>query len=367
MENSKVKLRNKLLFTPGPLTTAPEVKEAMLTDLGSRDQAFTGIVRDVRKQLLHLAGVSADEYACVLLQGPGTFGLEAIASSAVPRDGHLLAVINGAYGTRMANIAEVHGIRTTRLSFEENEWPDVGQVRAALAADPSITHVSVVHSETTTGIVNDIESIGQAVKQSGKIYMVDAMSSFGAVPIDFERCGIDFLVSSSNKCIESVPGFTYVICRKAALEQCRGQARTVSFDLYAQWQGLERDGQFRFTPPTHAILAFHKALELFDREGGVAARAKRYGENHRTLVEGMTAMGFKTYLDSEKQGYIITSFLYPEKDFNFADFYSKLNDQGFVIYPGKLSQADCFRIGHIGQIFPDDVKRLLAAVKEIRG
>ncbi len=357
--------QDKLLFTPGPLTVAAEVREAMLTDMGSRDRSFINIVRDVRNRLLQLAGVPSDDYACVLLQGPGTYALEAIASSAIPRNGHLLVIINGAYGTRMANIAKVHGIRATTLCFEENEWPDIDQIRAALEADASITHVSVVHSETTTGIINNIEAIGQVVGQYGKTYMVDAMSSFGAVPIDFERCGIDFLVSSSNKCIESVPGFTYVICRKAALEQCKGQARTLSFDLYAQWQGLERDGQFRFTPPTHAILAFHQALQLFDEEGGIAARAKRYEENHRTLVEGMTAMGFKTYLEPQKQGYIITSFFYPEKNFDFVGFYNQLNDRGFVIYPGKLSQADCFRIGHIGRIFPDDTKRLLAAIKEL--
>ena len=357
--------KDKILFTPGPLSTAPEVKEAMLTDMGSRDHTFITVVRDIRKRLLQLADVKNDDYECILLQGPGTYGLEAIASSAIPRDGHLLVIINGAYGTRMANIAETHGIRTTKLCFREDEWPDTEKIHAALAADASITHVSVVHSETTTGIINDIEAIGKVVQQFGKTYMVDAMSSFGAVPIDFEQCGIDFLVSSSNKCIEGVPGFTYIICRKKALEQCKGQVRTVSLDLYAQWQGLERDGQFRFTPPTHTIMAFHKALQLFEAEGGVAARAKRYMDNYHTLVEGMSAMGFKTYLDIEKQGYIITSFLYPGKDFDFKGFYNKLNDKGFMIYPGKLSQADCFRIGHIGQIYPEDIKRLLEAIKEI--
>ncbi len=358
--------QDKLLFTPGPLTTAMAVKEAMLTDLGSRDQAFIDIVKDIRIRLLRLAGVSVNDYVCVLLQGPGTYGLEAIASSAIPQDGHLLVIINGAYGKRMADIARIHGIRTTQLTFEENEWPDVDKIKTILSVDSSITHVAVVHSETTTGIVNDIEAIGQVVGQYGKTYMVDAMSSFGAIPIDFERCHIDFLVSSSNKCIESVPGFTYVICRKAVLEQCKGQARTLSFDLYAQWQGLECNGQFRFTPPTHAILAFHKALALFDEEGGVTARANRYQTNHHILVDGMTAMGFKTYLDMEKQGYIITSFLYPEKDFDFIDFYTQLNNRGFIIYPGKLSQADCFRIGHIGQIYPDDIKHLLTAIGDIR-
>lgn len=358
---------DKLLFTPGPLTVAPAVREAMLTDYGSRDGAFIDIIKDVRARLLQLAGVSADDYAAVLLQGPGTYGLEAAVSCSVPEDGHLLVIVNGAYGHRMAKIAEMHGIRTTKLCFEENTWPDIDKIRATLAADPSITHVETVHSETTTGIINDIEEIGKTVKQFGKTYIVDAMSSFGAVPIDFERCGIDFLVSSSNKCIESVPGFTFVICKKTALEKCKGQSRTLSFDLYAQWQGLEQNGQFRFTPPTHTIAAFHKALLLLDEEGGSAARVERYKANHRTLAEGMAAMGFKTYLDADKQGCIITSFLYPEKDFDFIDFYSKLNDRGLVIYPGKLSQADCFRIGHIGQIYPEDIRRLLSAIKEIRG
>jgi 2-aminoethylphosphonate-pyruvate transaminase len=359
-------VQDKLLFTPGPLTTAMPVKEAMLTDLGSRDRFFVDIVKDVRSRLLKLAGVTDGDYAAVLLQGPGTYGLEAVASSAVPKDGHLLLIINGAYGHRMAAIADIHNIRTTRMCYPENEWPDINEIRKALDTDAGITHIAVVHSETTTGIINDIEAIGQLAKQYGKIYMVDAMSSFGAVPVDFKHSGIDFLVSSSNKCIESVPGFTFIICRKTSLEQCKGRSRTLSFDLYAQWQGLEQNGQFRFTPPTHTILAFHKALRLLEEEGGIAARAKRYESNHRTLVQGMREMGFAAFLDDEKQGYIITSFLYPEKNFDFVDFYKKLNEMGFVIYPGKLSQADCFRIGHIGQIFPDDTKRLLAAIKKIR-
>ncbi len=359
---------DKLLFTPGPLTTAMLVKESMLTDLGSRDHAFIATVKDVRMRLLQLAGVPEDQYVAVLLQGPGTYGLEAVVSCSVPKNGHLLVIINGAYGERMAHItkiAQMHGVKTTELRYREDSWPDVDDVYKALHADESITHVTMVHSETTTGIVNDIESIGKVVKQFGKIYFVDAMSSFGGIPIDFERCGIDFLVSSSNKCIEGVPGFVFVICRKSVLEQCKGQSRTLSFDLYAQWQGLEQNGQFRFTPPTHTILAFHKALLLLEEEGGIAARAKRYESNHRILVEGMQQMGFETYLDADKQGYIITSFLYPRQDFDFMTFYNKLNESGFVIYPGKLSKADCFRIGHIGQIFPEDTQRLLVAIKEV--
>ena len=192
------------------------------------------------------------------------------------------------------------------------------------------------------------------------------MSSFGAVPIEVAATGSDFLISSANKCIEGVPGFSFVIAKRETLLACEGNARTVSLDLHAQWRGLENDGQFRFTPPTHAILAFEQALQELDDEGGVAGRASRYAANHRALLDGMQAMGFRPYLDPERQNVIITSFHYPtHPNFKFGDFYDRLAKRGFVIYPGKVSQAECFRIGTIGHIFERDVRRLLAAIRTV--
>jgi 2-aminoethylphosphonate-pyruvate transaminase len=360
--------KDKLLFTPGPLTTSMTVKQAMLRDLGSRDFEFIRIVKEIRDQLLELGNVSqAKGYECVITQGSGTFGVEAMISSALAKDGHLLVLVNGAYGERICKMAEVHGIRFSALSYGEDESPSVSDLDEFLAKNPSVTHVVVVHCETTTGIFNPIKEYGEVISRHGKRYMVDAMSSFGAVPIDLAECHIDFLVSSSNKCIEGVPGFSFALVSKSGLLECEGRSRTLCLDMFAQWKGLENNGQFRFTPPTHSLLAFHQAINELKQEGGVAGRSARYQQNYQTLVGGMRKMGFNEYLPAEKQGYIITTFNHPESaKFNFNMFYEKLNERGFAIYPGKLTKADCFRIGNIGRISTDDVKGLLTAISEAK-
>lgn len=358
--------KDKLLFTPGPLTTSLTVKQAMLRDLGSRDIEFINAVKQVRNALLSMGGVSqAQGYEAVIMQGSGTFGVEAVISSALSKaNGHLLVIINGAYGNRIAKMADVHGITKTVLKYAEDQHPPLADIEQALVQNPGITHVVVVHCETTSGIYNPIKEIGALVKQHGKTYIVDAMSSFGAVPTNIAENQIDFLVSSSNKCIEGVPGFSFTIAHRDALQACKGNARSLSLDLFAQWEGLEQSGQFRFTPPTHTILAFLQAIQEHTEEGGVAGRSARYQNNYHTLMAGMRAMGFKEYLSPEKQGYIISSFLYPEHpNFDFKRFYELLNQKDFVIYPGKLSQVDCFRIGNIGRITAEDIKGLLNAIE----
>jgi len=363
--NASSSAKDKLLFTPGPLTTSLTVKQAMLRDLGSRDFEFMQAVSDVRSRLVALSGGSDSDYTAILMQGSGTFGIESVIGSTIPPDGKLLVLVNGAYGRRIAQIAAMLKIDHTVLNFPENEIVTSAAVEAALAADPNITDVAVIHCETTTGIMNPVQEIGEVVKKFDCCYLVDAMSSFGAVPLDIVAANIDFLVSSANKCIEGVPGFSFVIARRLTLAASRGFARSLSLDLFAQWEGLESNGQFRFTPPTHAILAYYQALLELEAEGGIAGRAERYYSNYETCLEGMQALGFKTYLDPKNRGYIITSFLYPENErFDFLEFYELLNQKGFVIYPGKLSKVDCFRIGHVGRIFPDDVRGLLQAVRE---
>ena len=354
--------KDKALFTPGPLTTSPKVKQAMLRDLGSRDTEFIGIIKDVRERLVRL-GTDSDEYTAVLIQGSGTYGIEATLSSVIPPDGKLLILINGAYGHRMLKIANIHRIPCESLVFPENTQPDVSALETALDKDHEITHVAVVHCETTTGILNPIEAYGKIVKKHNRTYIVDAMSSFGAYPIDLKVCGIDYLVSTSNKCIEGVPGFAFVLARKESLKATQGFARTLSLDLLAQWEGLDGDGQFRFTPPTHAILAFRQALLELEQEGGISARGERYRENYEVTLSAMQGMGFKLYLDENVRGFIITSFNYPDHpNFKFKEFYERLSDKGHVIYPGKLSHADCFRIGHIGRLDASDVGSLMAAI-----
>jgi len=355
-----------LLFTPGPLTTSSTVKDAMTRDVGSRDTDFIAMVADIRRRLLSLAGVDAATHTAVLMQGSGTFSLEAVLSSTVPHDGKLLVVVNGAYGRRIVTMAGVLAIPTVVLDVAENRTPRPVDVEAILCDDPDISHVSVTHCETTTGIINPVIEIGEIVHRHGRCYFVDAMSSFGAVPLNVDHAQIDYLVSSANKCIEGVPGFAFVIARVDALESTAGFARSLSLDLHAQYVGLEANGQFRFTPPTHALRAFHRALHELDAEGGIDGRAERYRANHEVLVAGTRRLGLDEYLDEADQGNIITSFRYPDHDgFEFDRLYEGLRSRGFVIYPGKVTDADCFRIGTIGRIFPDDVERLLVAIEEV--
>lgn len=358
---------DKLLFTPGPLTTSLAVKQAMLRDLGSRDETFLAAVREVRARLLGCYGLApAGGWEAIPLQGSGTYAVEAMISSCLPRDGKLLALVNGAYGERIVAMAAVHGIACEVRRWDEDTPVDPAAVRATLAQDGTITHVVLVHVETTSGVLNPLRAVGESVRAAGRTFLVDAMSSFGALPIDFDAGGVDFLASSANKCLQGVPGLAFVVARRSALETLAGRARTLALDLHAQWRGLEQDGQFRFTPPTHVLLALRQALLELEREGGVAARGERYRANHARLRSGMEALGFRAYVRPESASPIIGSFLHPEHPrFDFADFYRRLSARGFLIYPGKLTRARCFRLGNIGHLFPADIEALLAAVPPV--
>jgi len=361
-------MSRKLLFTPGPLTTSETVKRAMLRDMGSRDAEFLSVVRQIRRRLLELGHVADGSYEAVLMQGSGTFAVESVLSSAIPSNGKLLVASNGAYGHRMARIATVLGMSCQTVVFEESNPLLVERVRLALAEDPAISHVGVIHCETSIGLLNPVAEIGCAVRQLGRIFIVDAMSSFGGIPIDLFEAKIDFLISSANKCIQGVPGFAFVLARRDLLEASEGNARSLSLDLLGQWKEFEHSGQFRFTPPTHALLAFEQALEELQEEGGIEGRAARYSANRAVLMEGMTELGFDAYLAPEHQSHFITSFRFPaHRRFDFSSFYHRLSELGFLIYPGKVSNADCFRIGTMGHIFPEDVRSLVAAIRRVLG
>ena len=339
----------------------------MLQDWCTWDKDYNeGIVTPIRKGLLAIAGLDEDEYTDVLLQGSGTYCVEAtIGADVKPTDKHLI-LANGAYGKRMAQIAEYYHIDHVLVSLHETELVTGEVARKALEANPDITHLSMVHSETTTGLLNPIEEVAEVLKGRSITFIVDAMSSFGGVPIDMKKLDIDFLVSSANKCIQGVPGFGFIIAKKDKLIATKGNARSLSLDIYAQWETMEKGGgKWRFTSPTHVVHAFYQAMKELNEEGGIAARSERYKQNHRTLVDGMRALGFKTLLPDASQGPIITSFLYPTADFDFHSFYDQLKAKGFVIYPGKISDADTFRIGNIGDIFPDDMEALLQAIRSI--
>jgi 2-aminoethylphosphonate-pyruvate transaminase len=358
--------KDKLLFTPGPLTTSLDVKQAMLHDAGSWHHEFNAKVAGIRNALLGVAGVSRDAgWECVLLQGSGTFGVEAVFLTGVPPSGKVAILSNGAYGERMVLMLQHARIPHVVLRTPEDVPNDPRALDELLALDPDITHVAAVHCETTTGILNPIAELGAVARRHRKTYVVDAMSSFGAYPIDLEACGIDYIISSANKCIEGVPGFSFILCRRAVLLATEGWARSLSMNLLDQLRGFEKNGQFRYTPPTHALLAFERALAELAMEGGPAGRARRYQENHATLIQGMAALGLPPYLRPEVQGHIITSFAYPVSPaFQWPDFYARVAEKGFLLYPGKISKADTFRIGNIGRLFPSDMRAVVHAIRE---
>lgn len=358
--------RDKLLFTPGPLTTSLRVKQAMLNDAGSWHFEFNTIVASVRERLLRLAGLSHETgWEVVLMQGSGTFGVEAVFQSCIPPNGKIVAFANGAYGDRIGQMLRHARIEHVLLRTAEDTPAKPEELEKVLTSDPTVTHVALVHCETTTGILNPVEEVGRLARKHGKVFIVDAMSSFAGMPIDFERCSIDFLISSANKCVEGVPGFSFIFARRALLLASEGWARSLSLDLLGQLKGFEKNGQFRYTPPTHTILAFDQALRELEAEGGIAARSERYRNNHATLVNGLARLGIRPYLNPKDQSHIITAFHYPNADFDFDRFYRALSDRGFIIYPGKLTQVNTFRIGNIGRLFPGDLEQLVAAIGRV--
>ena len=354
-----------LLLTPGPLTTGRRVKEVMVHDWGSRDATFLKINAEVLARLPEIVNGVGD-YVTVPMQGSGTFAVEAMLTTFVPPAGHVLLLINGAYGHRAKKILDIAKRRVTVHETPEDTPPEVAAVERMLREDPTITHIFVVHCETTSGVLNPIGEIGALARKYAKSFLLDSMSAFGALPLDAPALGVDAIAASSNKCIEGVPGLGFVIARRAALEKTAGNATTLVLDLHDQWRNFEKTGQYRFTPPIHVIVSFHQALMEFFAEGGQPGRGKRYAENCRVLIEGMRALGFEPLLGDNLQAPIIVTFRMPaDPAFAFQAFYDALKERGYVIYPGKLTVADSFRIGCIGRLYPDHMRGALAAIRDI--
>jgi len=352
------------LLTPGPLTTSAETKAAMLHDWGSRDAAFIETNRRVRERLVAVAGAGGT-HVCVPVQGSGTFAVEAMLATFLPRDGKLLILINGAYGHRMVKICNYLGRAYETMETPEDTPPDSGAVDARLAADPAISHVVIVHCETTSGILNPVAEVADVVAARGRRLLIDAMSGFGALELDIDALNCDALAASSNKCLEGAPGMGFVICRRAVLDKTAGNAHSLSLDLHDQWTAMEANAQWRFTPPTHVVAAFHQALAEHAAEGGVAGRGARYRRNCEVLVSGMRALGFQTLLPDALQAPIIVTFHMPsDPTFDFQAFYDRLADKGYVIYPGKLTVADSFRIGCIGRLDEAVMRGALDAIRD---
>ncbi len=354
-----------LLLTPGPLTTSKSVKEAMLHDWGSRDAAFLRINREVLEWLPGIIG-AVGAYVTVPMQGSGTFAVEAMLTTFVPPKGKCLVLINGAYGLRAKKILDIARRANVVHQTPEDTPPDLDELDRMLEDDKAITHVFAVQCETTSGIRNPIEEIGRLVQRHRRSMLVDAMSAFGALPLDVRTVGFDAVAASSNKCIEGVPGLGFVICCPEALGKTAGNATTLVLDLHDQWQTFTKTGQYRFTPPIHVIVAFHQALQEFLAEGGQPGRGRRYAENAEVLISGMRALGFKPLLPDALQAPIIATFHMPtDKAFVFQTFYDQLKDRGYVIYPGKLTVADSFRIGCIGRLNAGHMRDVLANIAEV--
>tara|TARA_B100001013_G_scaffold185046_1_gene111587 strand:+ start:346 stop:1476 length:1131 start_codon:yes stop_codon:yes gene_type:complete len=359
-----------LLLTPGPLTTTRTVRESMMQEYSTWDVDYNGIVQSIRTRLVELAtgdAANPDTHTAVLMPGSGTFTVESVVGSVIPSDGKLLVLNNGAYGARITTIARMLKVDTVELGQAEIEPTDLGQVEQMLADDPAITHVAMVHCETTTGMLNPVEAVGEIVRRLGRVFILDAMSSFGGIPMSMELTGAHYLISSANKCVQGVPGFGFVVADRAMLEATEGWSRSHSLDLFDQWREMETNGgKWRFTSPTHVVSAFARALDELKDEGGIEARHTRYVANQKTMVKGMRALGFRTLLGDDLQSPIITSFYYPDDaEFEFQKFYDALKSRGFVIYPGKVSHAQCFRIGSIGDVQPEDMTGLVGRISEV--
>lgn len=360
------KLGEPFLLTPGPLTTSAAVKEAMLRDWGSWDGDFRAMTASLRASLLELLGEGADAYDCVPMQGSGTFAVEAMLASFTRKDKKTLILSNGAYGKRAAETMTYLGRPVELLDKGDYLPPRGDEVAALLAADPEISHVVAVHCETSSGILNPVKEISDAVAADGRALLIDSMSAFGAVPLEPSELAFDAIVSSANKCIEGVPGFGFVLARKAALEAAKGNSHSLSLDIHAQWAHLEKSGQWRFTPPTHVVAAFLEALKGHQQEGGVAGRGARYTRNRDVLVAGMRGLGFETLLDSRWLSPIIVTFFCPaDPAFSFPEFYDRMKTRGFILYPGKLTVVESFRVGCIGQMDEHIMRDVVAAARDV--
>ena len=357
-------MTDPILLTPGPLTTSAATKSAMQSDWGSWDGAFNALTATVCRDLIAIVDAQCD-HVCVPLQGSGTFAIEAALGSLVPRGGKVLVPDNGAYCKRIVRILGYLGRAAVVLPHDEQEPADLGRIDAALTADPSITHVAQVHCETGTGILNPLPEIASIVAKHGRGLIVDAMSSFGAIPIDARTIRFDALIAASGKCLEGVPGMGMVIARRATLERCGGNSSSLAMDLLDQWQYMQKTGQWRFTPPTHVVAALRAAIDQYHSQGGLPARLARYTENCAALVSGMRALGFKTFLPDDLQAPIIVTFhAPPDPAYDFSEFYRRVRERGFLLYPGKLTTVDTFRIGCIGAIGADILRQAVAAIAD---
>ncbi len=359
--------RDRILLTPGPLTTTLRTKLAMLHDWGSWDADFIAVTASLRRRLLAIVH-GENSHVLVPLQGSGTFSVEAAVATLVPpteQGGHVLVLDNGAYCKRAGKLTQMMGRRCSVLGFAEDQPVSAEALDAKLHADPSISHVILIHCETGAGVENPLAEVAAVCERHGKGLIVDAMSSFAALPIDARSVRFDALVAASGKCLEGVPGMGFVFIRKAVLERCAGNSQSLAMDLHDQHTYMEKTGQWRFTPPTHVVVALAEAISQFEELGGQPARLARYTDNCAVLVAGLSALGLRPYLKPQHQAPIIVTFHAPEHPaYDFKRFYDAAKARGFLLYPGKLTQVETFRVGCIGAIDRNEMQQAVNAVAE---
>jgi len=336
----------------------------MSLDWGSWDEGFNQLTASLCEHLLAIVN-GADSHHCVPLQGSGTFAVEAAIGTLVPRNGKVLVLINGAYGKRLAKICEVLGRSFSTFETAEDEPTSAADVERLLRADPTVSHVALIHCETSTGILNPLAEIAEVVARHGKRLIIDAMSSFGALPIDARQVPFDALIAASGKCLEGVPGMGFVFTRKEALAAAVGNSHSLAMDLHDQHAYMARTGQWRFTPPTHVVAALHEALLQYHEEGGLPARLGRYADNCQVLLEEMARLGLRSFLPAAIQAPIIVTFHAPQDPrYQFKAFYERVKAKGFILYPGKLTRVETFRVGCIGQVGRSTMRAAVAAIAE---
>ncbi len=366
MEPLELKVKRNILLNPGPGTTTYSVKMAQLVpDICHREKEFCLLLDGIRKDLVKIASKSQEDHTAVLFAGSGTAAVESVIISAIPDNKKLLVINNGAYGDRIAKIARTFGINLEEQKYSWNQGPDLERVRRAVS-ESGIEYIAAVHHETTSGLLNPIRKLGEIAKANGCKFIVDAMSSFAGIAFKMEENNIDYLISSANKCLQGMPGISFVIAKKDEIEKLKdGKKKCFYLDLHAQYESLEKQQQMRFTPPVQTAYALRKAIDEFFEEGA-ERRQERYFKSWQTLTSGLHEIGFKLLIEDERmQSRILTSVVEPKnQEYDFDRLHDRLYEKGFTIYPGKIGNMNTFRIANMGAIDYRDIENFLSALKD---
>ncbi|MEQ8361612.1 MAG: 2-aminoethylphosphonate--pyruvate transaminase [Cyclobacteriaceae bacterium] len=357
-------ISRKILLNPGPATTTQTVKEAMVVeDICPREKEFGKMLDSIKDDLVKVVHGEATHHA-VMFTASGTGGLEAAITSAVPKGKKLLVVENGAYGTRMVKLAETFGVAVVRYQIDYGDYPNISQLETLLKNNKEVSHLAVVHHETTTGMLNPVQKVCDLAHQHGVEVIVDCMSSYAGIPIDITQWDAEYLISSSNKCIQGMPGLVFVIFKKKLLEKIKDTKRSFYFDIYNQYTGFEKTGQMQFTPPVQVAYALRTAIDEYFTETEMG-RWNRYEENYNTLYSGLASLGFEFLLPDDQQSKILLAIKEPAlPKYSFEAMHDYLYDHGFTIYPGKGAKEATFRLSVLGDLHKKDIEDFLKCLEE---